>query len=345
MAKRLGCAVGELIDLSSNLTPLGMPPGLREALIERLSEISFLPENGSETLVKIFAEKYGCSPQQVLAGNGTTEFIYAVPESVQAKRALIVAPTYGDYQPASQWAGLEVEFFHLKADEDFALDFNRLSSRLAGAELVFFCNPNNPTGRVVASRELLDFILAHPASEFLIDESYLPFVDEPSLVGFPLPANLFILCSSSKIYGIPGLRLGFLVASEEKMARFAARRKPWGVNRMAQVAGEYLLGHGDGYVQAVREYLAQVRPDFVARLTALPGVQVISGSANFILCRLAGPMSAAQLREAMLGQRIMIRDCSNFTGLNAQYFRVSLQGPDRNERCLAALAKILGAKP
>jgi len=344
MAKRLGCGVGDLVDLSSNLTPLGMPPGLREALSERLGEISILPESGSETLVRLFADKYGCRPEQVLAGNGTTEFIYAVPTRGQSRRALVIAPTYGDYQTASQWAGLEVGFFNLRADEDFALDLNRLSARLAGGELVFLCNPNNPTGRILASHKLLDFILAHPATEFLIDESYLPFVDEPSLAGFSLPANLFLLCSSSKIYGIPGLRLGFLVANKEKMARFTERRKPWGVNRMAQVAGEYLLAHGDGYVQAVRDFLGQARPDFVARLAALPGVRVVPGSANFILCRLAGPMTAAQLREAMLRQRIMIRDCGNFTGLDPQYFRVSLQEPWRNERCLAALAGILGEK-
>ena len=345
MAKRLGCGIGDLTDLSSNLTPLGMPPGLREALVARLGEISFLPESGSETLVHLFAGKYGCSPQQVLAGNGTTEFIYAVPESVPGRRALIIAPTYGDYQTASEWAGLSVDFFNLKADEDFALDFNRLSARLTGGELVFLCNPNNPTGRVVPSRALMDFILAHPASEFLIDESYLPFVGEPSLAGLPLPANLFLLCSSSKIYGIPGLRLGFLVAAEEKMARFAVRRKPWGVNRMAQVAGEYLLAHGDGYVQAVRDFLARTRPGFVARLAALPGVRVIPGAANFILCRLDGPMTASLLREGMLRERIMIRDCGNFTGLDSNYFRVSLQEPERNERCLAALAGILGEQP
>jgi len=345
MAKRLGCGVGDLTDLSSNLTPLGMPPGLREALVERLPEISFLPESGSETLVHLFAGKYGCSPQQVLAGNGTTEFIYAVPESVQSRRALIVAPTYGDYQTASEWAGLTVDFFTLRADEDFVLDLNRLSARLTGGELVFLCNPNNPTGMVVPNRALMDFILAHPASEFLIDESYLPFVDEPSLAGFPLPANLFLLCSSSKIYGIPGLRLGFLVASEEKMARFAARRKPWGVNRMAQVAGEYLLTHGDGYVQEVRDFIDRTRPGFVARLAALPGVRVVPGAANFILCRLDGPMTAAQLREGMLRQRIMIRDCGNFTGLDGHYFRVSLQEGGRNELCLVALAGILGEKP
>jgi threonine-phosphate decarboxylase len=342
MAQRLGCTVGDLIDLSSNLTPLGMPPGLRETLIERLPEISFLPESGSETLVRLFAGKYGCSPQQVLAGNGTTEFIYAVPGSSRCRRALIVAPTYGDYQTACEWAGLAVDFFILRAEEDFALDFNRLSARLTGGELVFLCNPNNPTGRAVTSRELMAFILAHPASEFLIDESYLPFVSEPSLAGFPLPANLFLLCSSSKIYGIPGLRLGFLVADQEKMARFAERRKPWGVNRMAQVAGEYLLEHGDAYVQTVRDFLGLVRPGFVSRLAEFPGVRVVPGAANFILCRLTGAITATRLREAMLLERIMIRDCGNFTGLDDRYFRVSLQEPERNERFLKALAGILG---
>lgn len=342
MAMQLGCGMDELIDLSSNLTPLGMPPGLRETLSEKLGEISFLPECDSETLVGLFAGKYGCKPQQVLAGNGTTEFIYAVPASVKSHRALIVAPTYADYQTASEWAGLTVDFFILKAAEDFALDFNKLSARLTGGELVFLCNPNNPTGRVVSTRELFNFILAHPASEFLIDESYLPFVDEPSLAGFPLPVNLFLLCSSSKIYGIPGLRLGFLVAAEEKMAHFVARRKPWGVNRLAQVAGEYLLAHGDPYVQAVRDFIGETRPGFVARLAALPGVQVVPGAANFILCRLTGSMTAAQLRQAMLEQRIMIRDCGNFTGLDAHYFRVSLQEAGRNERFIAALSEVLG---
>jgi len=343
MAKQLNCRVADLIDMSSNLTPLGMVPGLREVLVERLEEISCLPESNSETLTGIFAEKYGLKTGQVLAGNGTTEFIYAIPGGIPCKRALIVTPTYGDYRLASEWAGLAVEFFSLRAEEGFALDFSRLGSVLQGNELVFLCNPNNPTSRVIPSQELHDFILAHPATAFMVDESYLPFVDEPSLAGFPLPANLFLLCSSSKIYGIPGLRLGFLVAAEEQMRFLSSRRKPWGVNRMAQVAGEFLLAQADGYVRSVQEYLLAVRPGFVSALASLQGVAVLPGDANFILCRLEGGRTAAWLREAMLAQRIMLRDCSNFIGLNEYYFRLSLKGGEQNAKCLVALAEILGS--
>jgi len=341
MARRLGCRVDELIDLSSNLTPLGPVPGLGEELAARLDEIAFLPEDGSETLTTLFAEKHGLAPAEVMAGNGTTEFIHAVPEAIRPKRALIVAPTYGDYLPAGHGAGLDPEFFFLKPEDDFALDLKRLSAALGGGELLFLCNPNNPTGRLSPCGTLREFIIRHPDTDFLVDESYLPFVSGPSLADFPLPGNLFLLCSFSKIYGIPGLRLGFLVAAGERLSGFAARRRPWGVNRPAQVAGEFLLRHGEDYARKVREFVARVRPGFAAALAAIPEVTVVAGETNFILCRLGGGKTAAGLREALLARRIMIRDCANFPGLGPDYFRVSLKDEEKNALFLKALAELL----
>ncbi|HIJ79195.1 MAG: aminotransferase class I/II-fold pyridoxal phosphate-dependent enzyme [Desulfobulbaceae bacterium] len=341
MARRLGCAVDDLIDMSSNLSPFGMLPGLREELIAKIDEIAFLPESGSETLAAIFAAKYGLHSSQVLVGNGTTEFIYAVPQAVDCRRAVIVTPTYADYRFASAWAGLEVVDFPLRAEHDFRFDFERLAATLTGGELVFICNPNNPTSGMVPTRELYDFALARPGSTFLIDESYLPFVREESMAGLSLPDNIYVLNSSSKIYGIPGLRLGFLVSSAKNMRRLAERRKPWGVNRMAQVAGEYLLGQGDDYVRKIQDFLVENRPGFVKSLAALPGVSVVPGAANFILCRLNGSVTAMQLREAMLKEKIMIRDCHNFVNLDPYYFRVSLKDSERNRRCLAVLKNVL----
>ena len=341
MARRLGCAVDELIDMSSNLSPFGMLPGLRDELVAKLDEIAFLPENGSDTLAAIFAAKYGLNSSQVLVGNGTTEFIYALPQAVDCQRAVIVTPTYSDYRFACSWAGLEVNDFPLLAEQDFVLDFERLSKALTGGELVFICNPNNPTSGMVPTRELYDFAMARSDSTFLIDESYLPFVCEESMAGLPLTDNIYVLNSSSKIYGIPGLRLGFLVSSEKNMARLSEHRKPWGVNRMAQVAGEYLLTNGDEYVKEVQSFLVANRSGFVSRLAELPGVSVVPGAANFILCHLDGSITAKQLREAMLKEKIMIRDCHNFVNLDEQYFRVSLKDAERNNRCLAALKNVL----
>jgi threonine-phosphate decarboxylase len=114
------------------------------------------------------------------------------------------------------------------------------------------------------------------------------------------------------------------------------------VNRLAQVAGEYLLKNADGYVDAVVNFVERERPAFAAELSELPGVKVVPGRANFVLCRLTGTMTAPCLREKMLEHRIIIRDCSNFAALDDRYFRLSLKEKEQNRRCLTALREILG---
>lgn len=345
-AKKLGCRIADIIDMSSNLTPLGMAAGLRDLLAERLEEVAFLPEAGSETLRRLFAAAWGRSAEEVLAGNGTTEFIFAVPVALRPRRALIVNPTYGDYRLACEWAGLEVRSFALEPEEEFHLDLDRLAGKLTGSELVFICNPNSPTGGLTSSTALQHFVTAHPDSFFLVDESYLPFTPEPSLLSLPLPENLLILSSYSKIYGIPGLRLGFLTATTENMARLAARSKPWGVNRLAQIAGEYLVGAGEAYRQQVLAFLAAERPAVASALAALPGVRVYPGTTNFILARLAGRLTVPELHQQLLDRyRIMIRNCGNFETLDESYFRVCLNTAAGNRLFIKAMQTLFTKEP
>jgi histidinol-phosphate/aromatic aminotransferase/cobyric acid decarboxylase-like protein len=342
-AAKLGCRIAELTDLSSNLNPLGMPAGLRRLLTERLDEISYLPENGSESLRQLFAARHQRAPAEVLVGNGTTEFIFGVPQGLGVKTALIVNPTYGDYRLACDWAGLAVRSFALKPEEDFKLDFNRLALELTGGELVFICNPNNPTAVLTPTAEIHHLAGSHPKSLFLVDESYLPFTRESSLLEFPPLPNLLILSSYSKIYSIPGLRLGFLVASRENMIRLAARRRPWGVNRLAQIAGEFLLAGGEEFRQQVLAFLDEHRPAMATALAELPGVQVFPGSGNFILARLQARITVAELHQLLLYRhRIMIRNCSDFEGLTAAYFRISLKAGASMQLFPEAMRRILG---
>lgn len=338
-AAALGLPVDELIDMSSNLSPLGMVPGLRQVLEEGLDQIAFLPEATSARLCALFAERYGCLPQQVMAGNGTTDFIYDLPTQNRFRKAVIVNPTYSDYRLACEHAGLPWQSFTLEFP-DFAVDFAALSQVLTGGELLFLCNPNNPTGHLAGADKLRRLIELHPQTTFVIDESYLPFTGEASLVSRQLPDNLFILCSSSKIYGIPGLRLGFLVASVSNMAALQERCRPWSVNRLAQLAGEFLLTQGDFYVREVLDFMARERPSFVAALAAMPGLTVVPGVTNFILCRLAA-MTAGDLAALMLKEKIMIRNCASFDGLDDSYFRISLKSSRDNRRFLQALASAL----
>ncbi|MFP3982665.1 MAG: pyridoxal phosphate-dependent aminotransferase [Desulfurivibrionaceae bacterium] len=328
--------------MSSNLTPLGIAPGVKEAVQENFDQIGYLPESVSQSLVETFAGKYGISPDHVLAGNGTTEFIFALPEVFPGERALIVNPTYSDYQLACKWAGLKVDAFNLRMEEDFTLDLERLQENLLGGELVFWCNPNNPTGGLTPSLELYAFIKANPETSFFIDESYLPFIREKSLIEFDLLPNLYLLSSFSKIYGIPGLRLGFLVSAADSFHLLSKKRKPWGVNTLAQVAGQYLLKYGDSYVEKVQDYVARERIPFGQSLESLEGVSVIPGRANFILSYLQGRVTVEELQNRLLEKRIMIRNCASFESLDSHFFRVSLKDQEANRKFLVAMQEILG---
>jgi len=340
-AHKLGCHVSELIDMSSNLSPFATASDLLETLHARLDEIAYLPETNSDSLCAIFAARYNLDRSQVLAGNGTTEYIYSIPAAAGAKRAIIVNPTYSDYLLAAERTGLAAASFLLRAEDDFQLDLDLLSSHLQGNELVFICNPNNPTGVLTPNVLLHEFIRTHWDTQFLIDETYLPFTGEKSLLELPIPENLYILRSFSKVYGIPGLRLGFLAASTANANRIFSKQRPWGVNRLAQLAGEHLIKHGESTITRVAEYIGRQRPAFVAELEKLPGIRVVPGSANFILSYSTGGIRAEPLRNSLLHYRIMIRNCASFAGLNDRYFRVSLKDEQSNRKCLAALQKIL----
>ncbi|MDA8163618.1 MAG: aminotransferase class I/II-fold pyridoxal phosphate-dependent enzyme, partial [Desulfobacteraceae bacterium] len=260
---------------------------------------------------------------------------------LRPRRALIVNPTYGDYRLACQWAGVAARSFALDPEEGFRLDFSRLAEELAGGELVFVCNPNNPTGRLTPSADLHRLIGAHPDSLFLVDESYLPFTPEVSLLALPPLPNLLVLSSFSKIFGIPGLRLGLLTAGREHMAHFAARCKPWGVNRLAQIAGEFLVENGEPYRQQVLAFVADERPAVTAALAKLPGVRVFPGEANFILSRLEGHTVSELHRQLLERYRIMIRNCGSFETLDGSYFRISLKSGAANRLFLEATQAIL----
>jgi threonine-phosphate decarboxylase len=340
-AKHLGCRISDLIDMSSNLSPFAPASDLLETLRGRLGEIAYLPETDSESLCALYAARHNLTRDQVLAGNGTTEYIFSIPAVAGVKRGIIVNPTYSDYHLASARAGLETTSFPLRAADDFQLDLDRLSHTLKGDELVFICNPNNPTGVLESTARLHEFVCSHPDSRFLIDETYLPFIKEKSLLELPIPENIYILRSFSKIYNIPGLRLGFVVASPDNIHRLLSRQRPWGVNRLAQVAGEHLIQYGESEVTRVAGYVEKQRTVFVAELEKLPGLQVIPGRAHFILSYLNSAMRAEPVRKALLHDRIMIRNCASFAGLDDRYFRLSLKDEPSNGKCIAALRKVL----
>ncbi|MFW6054643.1 MAG: threonine-phosphate decarboxylase CobD [Thermodesulfobacteriota bacterium] len=346
LAAELGCSAEEIIDMSSNLNPFGPPPGLFAHLRERLGEIASLPEVEAGSMIRDFAGAHDLDPKRILAGNGSTQFIHALPEMLGTRRALIVAPTYADYADGCRKAGIEPEYFLTDERDSFHPDPDRLSRALCGVDTVFLCNPNNPTGVLIPKSELEALAGEHPGVRFVIDESYLPFVpkgEDKSLSKAGLP-NIVCLNSMSKFFRIPGLRVGFLIASRQMIRAWAVHMQPWAVNSLAQEAVRYLMQHRPGiqaFVRRTRRDMQEERAAFAQRLAARIRLKVFPSAAYFLLARLENGPGSGELCRALGRERILIRDCANFQGLSDRFIRISLKKPKENQALIEALSRLL----
>jgi threonine-phosphate decarboxylase len=335
VARQIGCRPSEIIDMSSNVNPLGPPPGLLAHLRQHLEAILALPEVDSGQMVKAFARRHDLPADAVLAGNGTTQLIYALPRALDTRRALILGPTYADYADACRMQGIAPAFCMAREAERFQPDLELLVKAAADADTVFVCNPNNPTGTLIPSAELERCCRRHPAVRFIIDESYLPFAPPAaakSLMGCGLQ-NVVVLNSMSKIFRIPGLRIGFAVSGPGTIDRLRQLALPWSVNSLAQAAVQYLMARPaetDAFVAETRQHLEAEKSAFKRALGTAAHLQPYPSATSFILIRLEGGLTAAAVRRRLARRRILIRDCANFEGLSERFIRISLKERETN---------------
>jgi threonine-phosphate decarboxylase len=345
LARRLGCSPADILDLSSNVNPLGPPPGLHEHLARHLEAVSVLPEVDNQGIIRSYAGCLGISPDRMIAGNGTTQFIYSIPGVLGIKSALIVGPTYSDYADACRLQGVACEFFLCAESENFQPDLGRLEKAAAGADAVFICNPNNPTGTLIPANALIELCLRNPRVRFIVDESYLPFVSEGERQSLARSGieNLLVLLSLSKIFRIPGLRVGFLIAAPATARALAGVLWPWSVNSLGQAAVHFLCEAGpalETFAAATRAYLNRERALFHERLGSIPGLRVFSSPTSFFLASLPEGLSAAAVCAALAEERILIRNCANFKGLSDRFVRISPKEPAANRRVAERLAAL-----
>jgi threonine-phosphate decarboxylase len=297
-------------------------------------------------MVKAFARRHDLPPDAVLAGNGTTQLIYALPRALDTRRALILGPTYADYADACRMQGITPTFLMTRETEHFQPDLERLDRAAADADTVFVCNPNNPSGALIPSADLERCCRRHPGTTFIIDESYLPFASPPaarSLMGCGLP-NVVVLNSMSKIFRIPGLRIGFAVSSPATTGRLRQLALPWSVNSLAQAAVQYLMARPaetDAFVAETRQHLEAEKSAFKRALGTAANLQPYPSATSFILIRLEGGLTAAAVRRRLARRRILIRDCANFEGLSERFIRISLKDQATN-RALCRHLRELG---
>jgi len=344
---KYGLPEDKMIDFSANITPLGPSEKVIAALTDSLSLISRYPDPDCGELKATLSAYLGVPESCLLMGNGATELIYLLVRVSGARRAMIPAPTFCEYGLSVLSHGGEVLEIVMDEEEGFRLPVEKILNRLREVDLLFLCNPNNPTGRVVDG-ETVKLILEEALPRgvtVLVDEAFMDFVPRREFYSVMTLAgkypNLAVLYSMTKFFGIPGLRLGAIAAPEELVRRMGGAKDPWNVNILAQVAG--VAGLRDREYMLETNRLVREEKQFLFHgLSGISGLKPLPGAANFILLDVShSGLTSAELTD-LLGKRgILVRDCAGFTGLAGRYLRLAVKTRPENERLLQALKDIL----
>jgi threonine-phosphate decarboxylase len=338
----------KIIDFSASINPFGLSPKARKKIFrEGLPAILHYPDPDSSELLGALAQFHGVGEDQLLAGAGSTEFIYAIPRLLQIHRPLIVTPAFSEYENALESSGedCQIYFFELKEDDGFELNAEGLLLALTqGYDALYLCNPNNPTGILTDKKDLLR-ILARAEREgvwFILDEAFIDFLPEQSLMDEARTASrLIILRSLTNFLALPGLRAGYLISNPEVSQNFSRGRGPWTVGALAQMAGVESL-KDKVHIDRTRKWIHQERRSLIQELRGVPGFIPYPSAANYLLVQLHPSlgMTASELREKLIPRGILIRDCSSFHHLGPYFFRIAVRGRKENQVLLRALRQV-----
>ncbi len=338
LAQLAGKAPDEILDFSANINPLGLPDWLRPVISRNLGELVHYPDAQAGALVAAASRRYGAAADEILSGNGSTELLYLLAQAAGTKRAVIPVPCYTDYARAARLAGMELVSFPIAEKDGFQFEPERLAPLLNEAAAVFIGHPNNPTGQVCRAPSIRTLAQAHPECLFIVDEAFGDFVADFESLTTNRPPNVAVLLSLTKIFAIPGLRLGCAVADAALAGSVRERQPPWSVNTLAQAVGVAALGDTD-YVARSRAMVRGEREALLAELRRIQGLVIYPGAANFLLGRLnsSGPDAHTLAQRLLSEDGIAIRVCANFEGLDACFFRVAVRTAEENARLIAAL--------
>ena len=340
-AEESGISPGEIIDFSANINPLGLPTRLKKQIKENLSVILHYPDPEYKLLREEIACYHNIDYQKIIVENGSTPLIYLFVQAFAPGKALVLIPAFSEYERALRTRKSKIRFFPLREKNNFSFELKEFLKHIKGIDIVFLCNPNNPTGTIFPHEELMKIVKLSERKNILLflDEAFIDYQEEESFkkrVG----KNLFILRSFTKFFCIPGLRLGYGIGNERVIQRLNKVRAPWSVNSLAQIAGISLL-QDEQFIKKSRKFMEKERPFLFNELTEISGLKPFPSKTNFILIKIgeaeASHYSAARLQKKLLKKKILIRDCTNIRGLDNSFIRVAVKSRKENQKLLEAI--------
>ncbi|MDY0133028.1 MAG: aminotransferase class I/II-fold pyridoxal phosphate-dependent enzyme [Desulforegulaceae bacterium] len=330
----IGVDVSQLKDFSSNINPLGPPKGLLQFLNENIKELVLLPEYDSGSVKSFISNLINTDKKRIVPGSGTTEFIHRLPETLKPEKVLIVGPTYSDYEKACKIRKIDSDYVFLDKKNDFQTNISILEKKVKNYSMVFICNPNNPTGTLTDKNLIIDLIQRNKSTYFIIDETYLPFEKDflKRTLAVEDMENLYVLLSFSKIFTLPGLRLGFMILPSSADPKIYDL--PWKVNAVASGVCSYLNENMEltkTFLQKTSLFIEKEKEFFLKDLSLNKALEFVNSNNIYTLGRLKSVKNNSRtVFESLLEKKIVIRDCSNIKGLGEKYIRFSFKTHEDN---------------
>ncbi|NWF76484.1 MAG: threonine-phosphate decarboxylase [Nitrospirae bacterium] len=348
LANALNMQERKIIDFSSSVNPLGVSKKVKAEIRKNLKYLHNYPDTETDRLRKRIAQYYGISFENILCGNGSTELIYLIVKVLKPQRVLIMAPTFSEYERAvtiteSQERRAEIEFYFLKEEKRFEIEpeefIAEMERREGKIDMVFLCNPNNPTGKLISKDDVIK--IADAAREnrcyLIVDEAFIDFIPDNSIISETISnPYLIVLRSMSFFYALPGLRIGYGIFPSGLIGSLKRAKQPWTVNSLAQRAAVISL-KDKVYMKETLRLIKDEKKFFEKNFKKLK-IEYFESDANFYLLRFK---NAPEIYKRLLKKGILLRDCSNFRGLDSTYLRVAVKNHRENTILIKEIAKIL----
>lgn len=329
----------DVIDFSVNINPLGVPFRLKEKLKKSIETLERYPEIDGKNGINLLSNRLDIDAENIILGNGATELIYLFARTFKPEKIMIIEPTFTEYERAFSLNGSQIHHFKTNEEDNFKIDTKRLVEELEDThiDVLILCNPNNPTGVFTQKEDLCSLlkVLKDKNVKLFVDESFIDFTDKESYISLLEEYSIFLLRSMTKIYAIPGLRLGFGLASKQIIKEMNKNKEPWTINSLALDSIEVLL-EDKFYKDQTDMWYSSEKERLKQGLKQIESIKVYDSEANFFLCRL-NKSNSITLRNYMINRGIYIRTCEDFYGLDDSFIRLSIRTREENTRLVMEL--------
>ncbi len=330
-----------VLDFSASINPLGPPRAALDAYHASVVDIASYPPAYSRLLEAALAGWMGVEPEWVLAGNGSTQLIYLLARVLKPRLPVIVTPTFSEIANSLIIEGIEPRALNTTSQCNFQLDPEAAFKCLRdGADAIFIGRPNSPTGTILKIDEVAEIATACERHDAwcVFDESFIDFVqDGRSAVAFAENnRKCIVLRSLTKIFALPGLRVGCLVGHPDAIGKLRDAIEPWSVNSVADHVTRACLEVADGFVRETREFVSVEVARMADALSQLPGFHVFPSVANFMMMEVEGELTPGDFGKHLLEQGIRLRDLRGLPGCRSGLYRIGIRSKSDNDRFLKA---------